>query len=51
MDLALEITNVHKSFGRGKRKVEVLRDLRLEIPRGNIYGLLGRQNSITKYFL
>ena len=48
MDLALEITNVHKSFGRGKRKVEVLTDLSLEIPRGNIYGLLGRQNIITK---
>ena len=50
-DLALEIIHVQKNVERGKRKVKVLRHLRLEIPRGNIYVLLGRQNSITKYIL
>lgn len=38
---ALEVSHLHKSYGRGKKRVEVLRDLNMIIPRGNIYGLLG----------
>ena len=40
-DMAIQVAGVHKSYGRGSRKVEVLRNFNMTIPRGHIYGLLG----------
>ena len=39
--MAIQISGVHKSYGRGSRRTEVLRGLDMHIPRGHIYGLLG----------
>eukprot|EP00090_Calanus_glacialis_P013108 TRINITY_DN21732_c0_g1_i1.p1 TRINITY_DN21732_c0_g1~~TRINITY_DN21732_c0_g1_i1.p1 ORF type:complete len:794 (-),score=171.87 TRINITY_DN21732_c0_g1_i1:630-3011(-) len=39
--MAIEISDVYKSYGRGSRKTDVLRDFQMNIPRGHIYGLLG----------
>jgi len=39
--MAIEISQAYKSYGRGGRKVDVLRDFQMSIPKGNIYGLLG----------
>ena len=41
-DMAIQVAGVHKSYGRGSRKVEVLRNFNMTIPRGHIYGLLGK---------
>ena len=40
--MAIEISDVYKSYGRGSRKTDVLRDFQMNIPRGHIYGLLGK---------
>ena len=40
--MAIQVSGVHKSYGRGSRKVEVLRNFNMTIPKGYIYGLLGR---------
>ena len=45
-DMAIQVSGVHKSYGRGSRKVEVLRNFNMTIPKGYIYGLLGKQNLI-----
>ena len=41
-DKAIQVAGVHKSYGRGARKVEVLKNFCMSIPRGHIYGLLGK---------
>ena len=43
--MAISVSGVYKSYGRGGRKVDVLRDLEMNIPRGHIYGLLGMLGS------
>ena len=45
--MAIQVTGVHKSYGRGARKTEVLRDFNMTIPKGHIYGLLGRLIRLT----
>ena len=45
--MAIQVTGVHKSYGRGARKTEVLRDFNMTIPKGHIYGLLGRLICLT----
>ena len=42
--MALQVSGVFKSYGRGSRKVDVLRDFCMNIPRGHIYGLLGEMS-------
>ncbi len=37
-EYAIEVSNLHKRFGRK----EVLKGLDLCVPKGSIYGLLGR---------
>lgn len=32
---------INKHYGRGKKRLQVLRDLNIAVPRGSIYGLLG----------
>ena len=44
--MAISVSGVYKSYGRGGRKVDVLRDLEMNIPRGHIYGLLGMLDSL-----
>ena len=41
-DMAIQVAGVHKSYGRGARKTEVLRNFNMTIPKGHIYGLLGK---------
>ena len=40
--MAIQVAGVHKSYGRGARKTEVLRNFNMTIPKGHIYGLLGK---------
>jgi ABC-2 type transport system ATP-binding protein len=40
-DWALELENVKKVYGHGKRRVEALRGVSLRVRRGEIFGLLG----------
>ena len=47
MDMAIQVSGVFKSYGRGSRKVDVLRDFCMNIPRGHIYGLLGERKLKT----
>ena len=42
-DMAIQVVRAHKSYGRGARKTEVLRNFNMTIPKGHIYGLLGRE--------
>ena len=44
MEMALQVSGVFKSYGRGSKKVDVLRDFCMNIPRGHIYGLLGEMS-------
>ena len=39
--MAISLTDAYKSYGRGKKKVEVLRNLKMNVRKGSIYGLLG----------
>ena len=40
-NLALDLSNVEKVYGRGPRRVEALRGVSLQVRRGEIFGLLG----------
>jgi len=40
-DMAFDLTNVSKTFGRFRKKVHALRGVDLAIDRGSVYGLLG----------
>jgi hypothetical protein len=40
-DLAIEVRAGYKSFGRDSRRVHVMKNFNMSVPRGNIYGLLG----------
>src|SRR5262245_23989661 len=42
---AIEVDDVHKTFGRGAKAVRALRGVRLRVERGEIYGLLGRNGA------
>ena len=42
-DMAIQVVRAHKSYGRGARKTEVLRNFNMTIPKGHIYGLQGRE--------
>ncbi len=39
--VAIRLENVSKTFGRGKKRVEAVKDVNLEIKSGQVYGLLG----------
>jgi len=41
----VQVRNVHKSYVRGKQKVEVLHGLTLEIPKGDFVALMGPSGS------
>ena len=45
--MAIQVSGVHKSYGSRSRKVEVLRNFNMTIPKGYIYGLLGKIQSKT----
>ena len=47
-DMAIQVAGVHKSYGRGARKTEVLRNFNMTIPKGHIYGLLGKLDTLTE---
>lgn len=47
--MAIEISDVHKSYGRGARKADVLIDFQMNIPKGHIYALLGKRTSVLHY--
>ena len=53
--MAIEISHVCKSYGRGGRKADVLKDFQMNIPRGHIYGLLGQYHAqlspIVEYYI
>jgi ABC-2 type transport system ATP-binding protein len=38
---AIQLDGVSKTFGRGKRRVQALKDIRLEVAHGQVYGFLG----------
>ncbi|KAK7792604.1 hypothetical protein R5R35_005320 [Gryllus longicercus] len=40
-DLAVYVRRAVKNYGRGSRKVTILRHLNMSVPKGTIYGLLG----------
>lgn len=44
-DVLIRLTDVTKSYRRGKERVEVLRDLSLEVPRGDFLALMGPSGS------
>lgn len=39
--VAIRIDQLHKQFGRGKKKVRAVHDLSLEVQAGQVYGFLG----------
>ena len=41
-DLAIEVTNICKSYGRGSKKTHALKNFSMSLPKGKIYGLLGK---------
>ena len=41
-DLAIQVRAGYKSFGRDSRRVHVMKNFNMSVPRGNIYGLLGK---------
>ena len=45
-DLAIEVRGGYKSFGKDSRRVNVMKNFNMSVPRGNIYGLLGRMVGI-----
>ncbi len=40
-DLAIQVRGGYKTFGCGSRRVHVMKNFNMSVPRGNIYGLLG----------
>ena len=46
--MAIQVAGVHKSYGRGARKTEVLRNFNMTIPKGHIYGLLGKLDTLIE---
>ena len=44
-ELAICVRGADKSYGRGSKRTRVLADFNMSVPKGNIYGLLGKQNS------
>jgi putative ABC transport system ATP-binding protein len=45
MDALVRIANVQKHFSRGGERIEVLKDVNLEIPRGDFLALMGPSGS------
>lgn len=41
MTVAIRMENLTKTFGRGKRRVEAVKDVTLEVETGQVYGFLG----------
>lgn len=39
--IAIRMTNLSKTFGRGRKKIQAVRDLDLEVHAGQVYGFLG----------
>ncbi|MBC8437889.1 MAG: ATP-binding cassette domain-containing protein, partial [Euryarchaeota archaeon] len=39
--MAIQITNLNRGFGSGKKRNHVLKDLNMSVNEGTIYGLLG----------
>jgi ABC-type glutathione transport system ATPase component len=46
-DLAIEVRAGYKSFGRDSRRVHVMKNFNMSVPRGNIYGLLGKHDKVV----
>ncbi len=42
---AIQVDGVHKTYGRGSRAVHALCGVSIAVPRGEIYGLLGRNGA------
>ncbi len=40
-EFAIQLENLSKAFGRGKQRVDAVRDISLEIPSGVVFGFLG----------
>ena len=40
-DLAIQVSNVDKTYGRSSKKTHALKNFSMSIPKGKIYGLLG----------
>lgn len=40
-DIAIEVTNLSKTFGKGENKVEAVKGISLKIRKGEIFGFLG----------
>lgn len=43
--LDIQVRGVHKTYGRGPRAVQALSGVDLEIPRGQVFGLLGQNGA------
>jgi ABC-2 type transport system ATP-binding protein len=41
MSIAIEFSNLSKSFGRGKNQVQAVKNINLQIESGQVYGFLG----------
>lgn len=41
LNLAIKISNLHKSFQTNNQEIEVLKDINISLPKGKIFGLLG----------
>ena len=39
---AIKLESTYKTYGSGKSKTQVLIGLNMEVPKGQIYGLLGK---------
>ena len=40
-ELVLDVHDIHKTYGRGRRQVQALRGVSLQVGPGEIFGLLG----------
>ena len=44
LEPAIKLESTYKTYGSGKSKTQVLIGLNMEVPKGQIYGLLGKFN-------
>ena len=42
LEPAIKLESTYKTYGSGKSKTQVLIGLNMEVPKGQIYGLLGK---------
>ena len=44
LEPAIKLESTYKTYGSGESKTQVLIGLNMEVPKGQIYGLLGKFN-------